>query len=105
MALKPFPTQITLTADADLAAKLRRKLEEYERRLAFQAPEVDPHATYKYRALDKLLRHGSLDVAELRADCETLSWFSRAAFEDAIRVIDAYSANDLTSVSGGTGLR
>jgi len=105
MALKPFPMQIELTADADLAARLRRKLEEYNRRLAFQAPEVDPHATYKRWALQKLLKNGSLNVTEMRAACETLSWYSSSAFEDAIRVIDAYNANDLVSVHGGTGLR
>jgi len=105
MAPRPFPTQIVLTADAVLVAKLRRKLAEYDRRLAFKAPEIDPHATYKRWALKQLLERGCLHVDAMCAYCVSLGWFDTSAFEDAVRIIDAYNADDLSSVRGGTGLR
>ncbi len=96
---------ITLTADADLLAKLQRKLLEYNARMAFRAPETDPHAWYKIQILSRLLKKGEVKVAELRADLERLSFFHEGSFLDALGVINAYNSNELAKVSGGTGLK
>ncbi len=105
MPTKPRQKKIRLAKDAEHVAKLRRKLEEYDRRLAGRAPDADPHATYKRLALKALLDNGILDAAALCADCGADDWFDGLAFEDAIFIIDAYNRGDLSNVHGGTGLK
>ena len=98
------PDTISLTDDIEQQAKLRRKLEEYDARLQFQAPEVDPHATYKQRVLAELLEDGSVDVCDLRSREQECSWYHAPSFDDAVNLIAAYNANDLRRVYGGSGL-
>jgi len=98
------PDKISLTDDTEQQAKLRRKLAEYNSRLQFQAPEVDAHATYKQRVLAELLEQGSVDVCDLRSREQGNSWFHEGSFDDAVKIIAAYNANDLRKVRGGSGL-
>ncbi len=99
------PVRLDLTSDAEQKAKLQRKLKEYDERLAFQAPEVDPHQTYKQRVLKELLEKGFVVVEELRERLDAhFGWAFARSFDDAVNIIASYNANDLSKIRGGTGL-
>jgi len=97
-------TTIVLTSDSDLLAKLERKLEEYERRIAFRAPESDPHATYKRDILKHLVEFGTADLDSMMQAARNVSWFHEMAFRDAFQIVRAYNANAMQNLFGGTGL-
>ncbi len=99
------PAIVVLTADTDRRAKLERKLKEYAGRLAFRAPETDPHGWYKMHLLECLLQKGDIDVPAMIAEFRVIGWYDEFAFADALGVIAAYNSGDLSSVTGGTGLK
>ncbi len=99
------PDRIVLTADADQKAKLQRKLAEYETRVAFTPPEADPHSHYKLCVLKELLEKGFVNVGEFRnLLAEQFGWSFERSYYDAVSIIAGYNANDLSHISGGTGL-
>lgn len=97
---------ILLSSDAELQAKLRRKLAEYGTRLAGKTPDADPDTTYKFRVLRELLEKGSVDVLALAVTLsEELGWHNRWLFNNAAKVVAAYNADDTSLLVGSSGLR
>ena len=97
-------TILFLTSDTELLAKLRRKFEEYRKRCSYTAPEVDPHAHYKWQLLGQLLGTGRIDVEETRSRWAKCDWHHDPSFNDAIQVIEMYNSGNAAKVRGGTGL-
>lgn len=97
-------SRIVLTTDPDHLAKLRRKHEEYVERYTFRAPEVHPLSTYKLRLLGELLENGVIDVADRKALASKDAFYREASFDTAVVIIASYNANDLSRISGGTGI-
>lgn len=96
---------ISLTDDLRQVDKLRRKFAEYQERLRYQAPEVDPLETYKHAVLKTLLITGQVDEEELRKRFSAVSWYEPRALHTAMKIIAAYNSGDLSSIRGGTGLK
>lgn len=98
-------TDFVITTDAGLRTQLVRKLEEYEIRLQYQAPEVDSHATYKRDILKHLLKTGEVIAEALKVKAQKLNWFSESSFREALGVISAYNSGNVERLHGGTGLK
>lgn len=97
--------QISLTDSVDVQAKLKRKLAEYQQRLAFQAPEVDPQETYKLRILQALLDDGIIDLEVMMITASKVSWFDQTAFMNAAQIVEIYNTGRTDRLMHGTGLQ
>lgn len=100
-----MPDIIILTENPALVASLRAKLDEYNERYAYTAPECTGSGLYKCRLLSALLNEGWVNVDTMREWAEGLSFFRPSHFDNAVSVIRHYNAGEVDKVRGGTGLR
>jgi len=99
---------IVLPEDEARKVQLRRKLEEYKKRmLPFRAPEFQMDTICKVAVVERLLRDGQVLTWELSREMVKTygSGFDPNAFNNACGVIEDYCKTSGQNTSGGTGLQ
>ncbi|MFH1047452.1 MAG: hypothetical protein V1738_04070 [Patescibacteria group bacterium] len=98
---------IKLTDSDELRAKLARKLDEYNRRYAYTAPELQPHGHCKQFVLAILLGCGEVRLSGVLDQMSRFCWYSQdpTIATDAFLVIESYNNADYSKLRGGTGLK
>lgn len=104
-----LPSEIVITANEAVRAKLGAKLEEYTRRISgIDAAETDPGDVFKKEILERLFTTGQVSLEEVEGAMKerygTVYAHVVGAFENAWLVINAYNTGDTGAVQGGTGL-
>jgi hypothetical protein len=102
------PRTIVLPKDDARKTQLRRKLEEYRKRVEpFHAPEQMMDTICKVAVLEQLLRDSQVNTWDLSR--ELFVTYGRAfdpdAFNNACGTIEDYCKTGGQNASGGTGLR
>ena len=100
-------TIIKLPNDETLKTRLQKKLEEYRGRMdPYLAPELQQHKLFSVKILEALLKDSEVNVQKLGDEWVEIfeRQFDVHAFSNAAGVINAYVTDNLTHVSGGTGL-
>ncbi len=95
-----------IVLNRDRKEQLTQKLEEYQQRDPYKAPETKMDTVCKTEVLNALLEDGEVDTENLREELRQKyrSGFHEPAFDNAIFVINNYNENGGVDVSGGSGL-
>ncbi len=99
-------SRIVLSKDTGLQMSLQKMSNEYDKRLAYQAPEENPFETYKNDILRALLENESVDEEEIvrKEQKRGPDWFNEDAFHEAFEAISRYNRDSGKGNRGDTRL-
>ncbi len=99
---------LRLPDDAEMQARLRLKLDEYQKRLdPYKAPELQQSTYFKFTVLKQLLEQGQVDTYNLSLELGAKfghRGFDKEAYNNACGVIKDYITTGGANTRRGTGL-